>query len=73
MQPDVISRDDKGEPLQIKRQKLLVRWSLGEGLALGTTCPVSLKDLRPVWFEGLSISLCQLLEREWDLADATRT
>lgn len=70
---DVISRDDKVEPLQTKRQKLLVRWSLGEGLSLGTACPVSLKDLRAVWFEGLPIGLCQPLEREWGLAGATST
>lgn len=70
---DVISRDDKAEPLQTKKQKLLVRCSLGDGLALGTACPVSLKDLRPVWFEGLPIGLCQPLERERGLGDATST
>lgn len=70
---DVISKDDKAEPLQTKKQKLLVRCSLGDGLALGTACPVSLKDLRPVWFEGLPIGLCQPLERERGLGDATST
>lgn len=70
---DVISRDDKVEPLQTKEPKLLVRCPLGEVLALGTVCPASLKDLRPVWFGAMPTSLCQPLEREWGLADVIST
>lgn len=61
------------EPLQTKKQKLLVSHSLGQVLALGTACPASLEDLRPVWFGAVPTSLCHPLEREWGLADASST